>query len=297
MTKGIVFNLQKFSIHDGPGIRTTIFFKGCPLRCAWCSNPESQLSSIQILYDKTKCTRCQACLKACPHHAIVLTDDIVIQQNKCQQCLSCVQACHYNALTHAGEYKSIDDIVQICLQDLDFYQQSHGGVTISGGEAMSQPMFLKELAIALSNHHIHLAIETTGMVPENYFQDLAPYFDLLLFDIKHYDDQHHYDGTHAHQTLILKNLRWALQHHIDILCRIPVIPHFNNSLEDALGFVTLLQSLNINKVQLLPFHQFGERKYELLNRQYQYKNVKALYKEDLKNYQQIFLDHNIHCFF
>lgn len=298
MEKGITFNIQKFSIHDGPGIRTTVFLKGCPLRCQWCSNPESQLEDIQILYDQSKCVHCLNCIKQCKKNAISYSNNkIQIDFHKCVGCLQCVHSCMQNALSHEGEYKDVQEIVNICLQDIDFYEESQGGVTISGGEGMSQPRFVEALVKSLKEHHIHVAIETTGYIQEDTFSKLAPMFDLLLFDVKHYDSNKHYQGTGVHNELIINNLKWAIHHGIEVLPRIPVIPDFNSSLEDAKGIADLLLSIGINKVQLLPFHQFGERKYELLNREYLLKNKKALHPEDLKDYQQIFLDKGIHCFF
>lgn len=298
MNKGIIFNIQKFSIHDGPGIRTTVFLKGCPLKCAWCSNPESQLNQIQILYNQEKCIHCQSCIHICPQKAISMNDNhIDIDFSKCVGCLQCLDNCPNNALSHEGEYKDIDDIVEICLQDKDFYEESNGGITISGGEGMSQPHFLKELVQALKKHHLHVAIETTGYISSATFQELAPMFDLLLFDVKHYDSNKHYQGTQVHNELIIKNLKWAIHKGIDVLPRIPVIPEFNASLKDAEGLAHLLLDVHAKRVQLLPFHQFGEKKYDLLNREYRLKNKKALYPEDLKDYQQVFLNNGIDCFF
>lgn len=298
MSKGMIFNIQKFSIHDGPGIRTTVFLKGCPLRCQWCSNPESQLDNIQILYDESKCTQCQTCIHTCSHQAISLENQrIVIHHDKCQGCLSCVEACENHALSHEGEYKDVEDIVQVCLQDIDFYEESQGGVTISGGEGMSQPDFVKALAKRLHEENIHLAIETTGYIKTQIFQELAPLFDLLLFDVKHYNNDQHFQGTAVRNELIIENLKWAIQQGIDVLPRIPVIPDFNNSLDDAKGLAKLLNDVGAKRVQLLPFHQFGEKKYELLNREYLLKNKKALHPEDLKNYQRIFIEQKIECFF
>lgn len=299
MEQGTIFNIQKFSIHDGPGIRTTVFLKGCPLRCTWCANPESQLPQIQILYDQSKCHHCLSCIKVCP------VDDCIKHENnrikvdfiKCIGCLKCVEACDYNALSNEGEYRTVDDIVAVCLQDLDFYEESGGGVTISGGEGMSQPDFAAKLVTELKKHNIHCAIETTAYVDPQIFQDLAPKFDLLLFDVKHHNSLKHQKGTGVRNELIIDNLKWAVQNKIPILTRIPVIPGFNASLDDAHSLADLLLDLGIDKVQLLPFHQFGEKKYELLNRYYQHKNTKALHPEDLKEYQQVFLDKGIDCFF
>jgi glycyl-radical enzyme activating protein family len=298
MTQGTIFNIQKFSIHDGPGIRTTVFLKGCPLKCQWCANPESQLAQVQILYDFSKCSHCLTCVKTCLHQAIDYIDHrIKIDSSQCKGCLVCVQSCLNRALSHEGNHKTVDEVVKICLQDLDFYQESNGGVTISGGEGFSQPQFVEELVKELKRKHIHVAIETTGYTDSSVFQKLAPLFDLLLFDVKHYQRERHYEGTGVDNALILANLKCAIEQGIEVLPRIPVIPKFNDSLEDAYGFSQLLKSIGISKVQLLPFHQFGERKYELLNLKYAYQHIKALYPEDLKDYRQIFIQEGLDCFF
>lgn len=298
MEKGITFNIQKFSIHDGPGIRTTVFFKGCPLRCEWCSNPESQIKNVQILHDQSKCSYCLSCVAACPNGAITYEDNkIIINEDKCVGCLTCVNSCPNRALSYEGDYQTIEEIVDICMQDIDFYEESGGGVTISGGEGMSQPEFLKKLISELKKNSVHVAIETTGYVKKETFEELARELDLLLFDVKHYDREKHYNGTKVYNDLIVENLKWAIDNGIEVLPRIPVIPDFNDSLEDAEGLAELLVEVGAKKVQLLPFHQFGEKKYELLNRNYKYKNKKALYPEELEEYQKIFLDKGLNCFF
>ncbi|WP_317394890.1 glycyl-radical enzyme activating protein [Faecalicoccus pleomorphus] len=298
MTKGLIFNIQKFSIHDGPGIRTTIFLKGCPLRCKWCANPESQSANVQILWDQKKCVHCLQCVKSCMHQAISCREgEIHIDEALCQGCLNCVSTCLQSALSNEGETKEIEEIVRIALQDKDFYEESGGGITISGGEGMSQPDFLKELVKELKKHNLHLAIETTGYIPKETFHELAPLFDLLLFDVKHYDTNRHFEGTGVHNEQIINNLKWAFHQGLEILPRIPVIPSFNNSIQDAAGLASLLTEIGLKKVQLLPFHQFGERKYEMMHKEYAYKNVKALQKEDLTEYQNEFIKKGLDCFF
>lgn len=298
MVKGITFNIQKFSLHDGPGIRTTVFFKGCPLKCQWCANPESQLQKIQIICHHEKCLKCQTCLRHCPSQAIFFEDQkIKFNHQKCIGCLQCVDMCPVEALSNEGDIKTVEEIVKICLQDKDFYEESNGGVTISGGEGMAQPKFLEALIQELKKENIHVAIETTGYIEEKLFQKLACQFDLLLFDVKHYDRNKHFEGTGVYNDLILQNLKWATQNQCNILPRIPVIPGFNDSLDDAHGLANLLKEIGLKRVQLLPFHQFGEKKYELLNKDYHYKNKKALHPEDLKAYQDVFIKKDLDCFF
>lgn len=298
MCKGTIFNIQKFSTNDGPGVRTTVFFKGCPLRCQWCANPESQSTAIQILHDQSRCVRCLTCVHDCPQKACSLSDGFLsIDSRKCSGCLKCVRHCPAGALSYEGEYKKVQEVVDICLQDKDFYETSGGGVTISGGEAMAQPEFLEELLLALKQHKIHLAIETTGYAEPEIFKKLAPMFDLLLFDVKHYDSARHYEGTHVPNELIIENLTWAISQGIHVQPRLPVIPEFNASLEDASGIAALLKKVGAKQVQLLPFHQFGENKYRKLGQKYAYENVAALHEEDLTLYRQVFLDCGIDAFF
>lgn len=296
--KGIIFNIQKFSIHDGPGIRTTVFFKGCPLKCKWCSNPESQLSNIEIHFDQSKCSKCKTCIVNCNQNALSLSDNkITIDNKKCIGCLKCVSICPNKAIENEGNYKEIKEVIYECLKDKDFYEESNGGVTISGGEGMCQPDFLKELALSLKKENIHIAIETTGYIEHDLFKELALLFDLLLFDVKHYDRNKHFEGTGVYNDLIIKNLKWAIEHKINILIRIPVIPEFNNSLEDAYQLSDLLKSIGVKNVQLLPFHQFGEKKYDMLNKTYELKDIKPLRPEALENYKNIFLNKGLNCFF
>lgn len=297
--QGTVFNIQKFSIHDGPGVRTTVFLKGCPLRCKWCANPESQIAKVQVLYDMGKCLHCQNCVHTCPEKAVSMTEDgrVHINFGKCTGCLRCVHECQGRALTHEGELKTVDEVLAVCMQDQDFYAESGGGVTISGGEGMMQPDFVEALILRLKEKGIHTAIETTGHVSAEVFRRLAPKFDLLLFDIKQADSAKHKWGTGAGNERIIENLRWAHDEGLNILPRIPVIPGFNAGPEDAENMARLLTDIGLGRVQLLPFHQMGERKYEFLNREYELTGVKALHPEDLTQYRQVFLDHGLDCFF
>lgn len=295
---GLVFNIQKFSIHDGPGIRTTVFLKGCPLRCAWCANPESQISKVQIMYDAQKCLQCQKCVQICPEQAISLgaDDRIHVDFHKCSGCLSCTQICPGRALTHEGERKTVGEVFDICMQDEMFYEESEGGVTISGGEGMLQPDFMEALIQKLKAHGIHTAIETTGYIKPEVFQRLAPQFDLLLFDVKHYDPERHRAGTGVCNEQIIENLTWAHEQGVEILPRVAVIPGFNDKKEDAAGIAALLNRIGLDRVQLLPFHQMGERKYEFLNREYAMAGIANLHAEDLTEYRKVFLDAGLDCF-
>ena len=296
--KALVFNIQKFSIHDGPGVRTTVFLKGCPLSCKWCANPESQSGKVQMMYDREKCLGCRSCVNICSENALSMTDGrIKVEHDRCTGCLECEKACPGRALSHEGERKTVKEVYDVCMQDAVFYEESGGGVTISGGEGMMQPEFVEALIGMLKESGIHTAIETTGCVGREVFQKLAPKFDLLLFDVKHYDSQKHKEGTGVGNELIKENLKWAVEQGLELLPRLPVIPGFNAELEDAAGIAALLKELGLKRCQLLPFHQMGERKYEFLNREYSMSGLPMLHREELEEYREVFLEMGIDCFF
>lgn len=295
---GVIFNIQKFSLHDGPGIRTVVFFKGCPLKCKWCANPESHSAKIQILWEKEKCINCKTCIVNCPEKAISnKKSDIYIDSDLCTGCHTCVNECPGHALKMEGEYKTVKQIMDICLQDKDFYEESGGGVTLSGGEALMHPEFALSVLKALKEQQIHTAIETTGFATPAIFNQVTDYADLLLFDIKHWDEKKHKEGTGVSNRLILENMQRAIADKKDVLPRLPVIPGYNNTLEDAAGFVRCLNEIGAKKVQLLPFHQFGEKKYDMLGKEYAYTDVSALHEDELEEFRQIFIENGVHAFF
>lgn len=252
--KGLIFNIQKFSLHDGPGIRTVVFFKGCPLRCKWCSNPESQTGAPESMWDKVK------------------------QKYKT-----------------VGEYKTVNEIVEEVMKDEVFYQQSGGGVTLSGGEVLFQADFAIELLKALRAQNIHTACETTGSIKQEIFQEFIKHVDLIFMDLKHYDSEKHFEWTGVHNHLIIKNIKFALENHDNVIIRIPVIPNVNDSLDDALQFAKLFNSIGVKKIELLPFHQFGSQKYKYLNREYEFEDVPQLHTEDLYDFQNVMIENNIEC--
>ncbi|WP_159722157.1 glycyl-radical enzyme activating protein [Enterococcus sp. CSURQ0835] len=255
MTKtACIFNLQKFSLHDGPGIRTVVFFKGCPLRCAWCANPESQHAYPEAMWDRQK-----------------------------------------ERIVPIGEEKTIAEIMTVVLQDQAFYRESGGGVTLSGGEVLFQADFAIQLLKALKYHQIHTACETTGFCRAPLFREFLAYVDLLYFDVKHYDPAAHQVGTGVKNELILTNLQQALNSSVETIVRIPVIPTFNDRLADAQQFAQLLHTLGAKKVELLPFHQFGEEKYVSLNRDYAYHDYPQLHSEESSEYQKIFQAQQLDC--
>jgi len=299
--KARIFNIQKFSVNDGPGVRTTVFFKGCPLRCKWCANPESQVKSAQLMWDRDKCLHCETCVHLAPDNAMTHTDGIIrFDPAKCDDVnvmQNIVDHCPANALTIEGEMKTVDEVVDECLKDKDFYEESGGGVTLSGGEALMWPDFAVELLQKLHDNGVHTAIETTGFAPSDTFQRVAEHLDCFLFDMKHWDEQRHKDGTGVSNKIILANMKTAIDMGKDVLPRIPVIPGYNDAPEDAKGLARTLHEVGATRCQLLPFHQLGEKKYQLLSRDYDLNGVRALTADDLEDYRQIMVDEGIDAFF
>lgn len=302
MHTATVFNIQKFSLNDGPGIRTVVFLKGCPLRCAWCSNPESQQRAPQLEWKESACVGCGSCLAAAPgadavEYAGKRHVDVRALRGDAPEAKAAVRACPTHALTCTGETKTVDEVLRVCLQDQPFYEESGGGVTLSGGEALTWPDFCEELLGKLRAHGIDTCIETEAHVAPEVFRRIAPLLDHMLVDLKHVDPDKLRDRASAQADLMLENLRWALAHHADALPRTPVIPGFNDSLDDARAMARWLRNAGGTRVQLLPFHNFGEGKYALLDMAYALQGIKNLREEDLEEYRRTYLEEGIQAFF
>lgn len=261
MKKGIVFDIQRFSIHDGPGIRTTVFMKGCPLRCQWCSNPESQRGKPQIITRDIKCSGCGACVGKCRQHAISLSQDKKrhIDWERCDQCLECADACIYGALAVVGKSMEIEDVVNEVASDRVFYDNSGGGITVSGGEPTQQSDFVTGLLYACKEKGFHTALETCGYGPESAFKAMLEHIDLVLFDIKHIDAEQHRQYTGVDNKLILTNLEFIAKTKRAWL-RVPLIAGFNDSSEHMEEIFCLAKKLNIERISLLPYHEGGVSK-------------------------------------
>ena len=280
----VIFNIQKFCLHDGPGIRTTVFFKGCPLRCKWCANPESQKSTRQLTLDKNKCTGCGACVATCPQNARTMEEGLPkVNAALCKRCGACLEACPGGAIALEGKFVDTEQVLAEVRKDKVFYDRSGGGVTLSGGEVLLRLPFARELSRRLHQEGIHVAGETAGVAKEERFRALLKEVDYVMMDLKHYDSAAHRAGTRRGNEQVLANLRILRDSGVPYLVRIPVIPGFNDSLEDAAAFARLLTEMDIFKVQLLPFHRLGCHKYELLGLAYDYADTPSMQAEELSD--------------
>lgn len=269
---GTIFNVQRFSIHDGPGIRDLIFLKGCPLRCVWCANPESQHFFPELSYRRSKCIGCRACAAACPQGAVRGEDDgsIQIDRSLCRRCFACTRACCSRALSSVGEEISAQALVRrVISQHLSWRAES--GVTLSGGEPLCQPEFAAEILQLFREEGVTTALETCGCAPFEAIERVAPHCDLIHFDLKIMDPELHQRYTRADNREILDNLRKLSQRfpHIPLIVRTPLIPGINDSEENLSATVDFLRQLpSLRDYELLPYHNFGEGKYHQLGRSY-----------------------------
>lgn len=289
-----VFNIEKFATHDGPGIRTTVFLKGCSLHCPWCANPESWSLKPTLMYDKRKCVGCRRCVVTCPQKAIRFDDVFIHDNRKCIQCGACVKGCFSQAIKLAGENMSIEAIVSEALKDKDYFDNSGGGVTISGGEPFLQFEGMIELIKELKRNQLHVAVETTGNYKLDDLKQALPYIDLFLFDVKHIDHQKLHDVTGGHPEMIFRNLEYLAQECPEkVRIRVPVIPEFNYSEETLEGIIKYARELGIKEVHLLPYHSLGKNKWEQIHKDYYFKNLKMMDKSVLERYVQYGKDQDV----
>jgi len=297
--KGSIFDIQGFSVHDGPGCRTLIFLKGCPLRCYWCSNPEGLISTRQIMYHRNQCVKCHSCIAACEMGAIHPSSDgvIEIERNKCRQCTSfqCVDACDHNALSVSGYYMTVDELMVKIQKDRQYWGAG-GGVTLSGGEPMFQFEFTREVLKRCYESYIHTGMETSGYAPWNNYKVILPYLEWLFFDLKHMDPEQHRLGTGFSNKLILDNARKiALQYDHRLIFRMPLIPKFNDSIGNVMATAEFMNSIGRNEINILPIHHLGSSKYDLINLDYGCGDLKTMAQQK-KDIFKIFSDHGINCY-
>lgn len=274
-TYGWISNIQRFSLHDGPGIRSLIFFKGCRMRCAWCANPEGQTTGRDVFFHADRCLHCGKCADLCPTklHSMVHNVHVLERDRRCTGCLLCEARCPAAALNIIGEHVSADTAFERVMADEIWFRQSGGGVTLSGGEVAMQPEFARVLVEQLKAEDIHTAIETAGYASWHAIHQATSGCDLILYDLKSAEDALHVRYTGVSNKTIVRNLARLLQSGQQIIIRIPVIPHFNDTPDQADKLLALISSLvqkreNFQGVELLPYHRFGTGKYKLLNREY-----------------------------
>ncbi len=290
MLKGHVFHIQRFSLDDGPGIRTTVFLKGCNLECIWCHNPESIAFEQQVRFFAHKCIACRACLQHCPSQAHSIQEDQkVFLRERCSVCGACSSFCPTGALELCGEWMTVEAVLETIQRDMPFYKRSGGGITLSGGEPLLQQAFVRELLISCKSLGLHTAIDTAGHLPRDTFEAVLPYTDLFLYDLKALSANLHKRITGRDNTRIQENLQWLAQQSVPLWVRIPIIPGINDSPEEMERVATYLKNTaGVEKVELLPFHPMGEGKYDSLGKPYRCNNIAAPNAEQVAQIAQLF---------
>lgn len=294
----LITSIQKYSIHDGDGIRTTVFFKGCGLRCVWCHNPETQSYKKQPLYDRERCIGCRSCEAACPKKAIHEEDGKVLTDlTLCDACGTCTDYCNLNLREIVGKEYTVDELLKELKKDEMFYEQSGGGVTLSGGEVMTADMdYVEALLRGLNRLGITVTIDTCGYAPYENFERLLPYTDTFLYDIKTMDNEIHRKYMGAGNELILSNLERLNEAGARIYIRIPVIKEVNGTDEAVQDIISYLLEKNIRAacVNLLPYHNTGTAKYEKLGRSYEGAGLHAPKKEEMEHFKELFKEAGFH---
>lgn len=260
--KANIFEIKRFAVHDGDGIRTTVFLKGCPLKCVWCHNPEGIDLKPQLAYYKHKCVSCGECVSACPSGAHDMSKEgHIFDRERCVSCGKCVDVCSSDALKFYGKEVSPEELLELLLEDKDFYESSNGGVTLSGGECLIHADFCAELLRLLKEHGIHTAVDTCGMVPKSALDKVVPYTDVFLYDIKAIDEDVHIKCTGHSNKLILENIKYLDTLGKNIEVRIPYVPEYNDDQIDKIAkFLATIKHLN--KVRVLPYHNYASSKYK-----------------------------------
>ncbi len=269
MESGMVFNIQRFSLHDGPGIRTTIFFKGCPLKCQWCQNPEGIGTRPLLLHYPRRCLGCNACIDICEPQAIVKErSGVRIRRQDCNLCLKCAEVCPVEAIQVAGRVVSVDELIIEVLKDRITFEESGGGVTVSGGEPLMQPEFLTALLKKLKKEGIHTAIETSGYAPWAYVEEAAKFTDLFIYDLKLIDSVSSLYYLGVQNSLILDNLKRLQQSGANIQVRMPLIPQVNDGQDSIKKTADFLTECGIQELELIAYHNLGSAKYAAIGLNY-----------------------------
>lgn len=294
--EGIVSDIQRFSVHDGPGIRTIVFLKGCPLSCLWCSNPESQPKQPVVLFQRDKCIGCGKCELACRQSAASLQYDGRIDRSKCIGCGECASVCPTGALVLKGDRMTVEQVVHILKRDSIIYRKSKGGITLSGGEPLVQWEYASELLKACKAQGWHTAVETTGFGTEEAIESIFPYIDVALLDIKSMDSEKHRQVTGVSTEMIHRNAR-RIAELTHTVIRVPTIPTVNDTEADFRKICDFVKSLNgVDTIHILPYHRLGVSKYNLLNREYPMGHeILSMEPEETIQFQKIIEENGFRC--
>jgi pyruvate formate lyase activating enzyme len=294
----MITNIQGFSIHDGPGIRTVVFFKGCPLSCQWCANPECLSAKPQTGFIETLCTNCGKCLEICKNEAIQRIDGRHrIDYSRCTSCGDCTTHCYYGALVHYGESKTLAEVWDAIRRDKMFYDSSGGGITASGGEPLLWSKFIRELFTLSHAESINTCIETCGLAEPDALLDVLPVTDHFLFDLKHMDSDIHKKYTGQPNSQILKNAALLLEQGADVVFRQPLIPGINDSLTNIDATAAFLTGLGkrATRLQLMHYHRMGQNKYKALNIQCLMEETGMADDTQVEVVKEAYIDRGIHC--
>lgn len=294
-TSGFVFDIQRFSLDDGPGIRTAVFLKGCPLRCVWCSNPESQKLEPELAYFSSNCVLCAQCVKNCPEKALTVgKEKILIDRRHCTVCGECEKHCNHGALQIIGKKMSVSEVIAEVLRDRPFYEESGGGITITGGEPLFQADFTASLLQASRKEMIGTAIETCGFGSRESFQKIVEYTDIVLFDVKLISEDLSSKYTGVTSEGIIQNLKTVDSLGKDIYIRFPLIPGYTDTEENLFAIAGLVKSLqNVIEIDILPFHQYGKHKYSSLGYEYPLEDKDPIQRDDAGWVTDFFEEKNI----
>ncbi|MDR2611115.1 MAG: glycyl-radical enzyme activating protein [Clostridiales Family XIII bacterium] len=294
----LITNIQGYSIHDGPGIRTVVFFKGCPLRCAWCANPENLATNREVGFIAKLCTGCGRCFTACPHGAIVPGEGVYrIAREKCVSCGACVDACYYGALVRYGEPMSADEIYDKVKKDKMFYDASGGGVTVSGGEPLLYADVVRCIFEDCRKEGIDTCVETCGYVPVESFDRVLPFTNHFYYDLKLMSEKSHKDHTGVANARILDNARYLAGFNVDIIFRLPLISGVNDDEENTRRTSAFIKRLDlpIRRIELMPFHRIGSAKYDALGIPYAYAEMESMTAGEIEKVRDDYIACGIAC--
>jgi pyruvate formate lyase activating enzyme len=292
---GIIFDIQRYSIHDGPGIRTIAFLKGCPLSCRWCCNPESQSVKPTLLFNSEVCIHCGKCLNVCKLGALSAKIPSLIDRSVCVGCGECAKICPAGALVVKGKEMTVEQLIKELKKDAITFRRSKGGVTLSGGEPLVQSEFAVELLKACKEQGWHTAMETTGLASESVIEKVFPWVDLALLDIKAFDGKVHEEYTGVSNEVILKN-SIMISNITSTVVRIPTVPGFNASREEYERMCGHVKKMNgVSTIHILPYHTYGENKYALLGEKYPMKETHYLSKEEIASLKEVVENEGFNC--